>query len=123
MTNYSEVTGYIPTNITIVSRPKIELMVNGKNYSNVRPAYIVDSTNEKTLESAMSWSKGRYWEKQTEEPTVETFPNNSIYGVQIHDLEIRGEGGRAYKVLVTTPTTGFYYVDMREDSCNFYRKL
>lgn len=112
--DYSSIRGYIPTELTIVSRPEQDILVDEKTIK-ARPAYIVDSANEKTKESAICWAKGNYWEKITEEPKIETHTNDILFGVRISDLEIRSEGGRAYKVLIPTYTTGYYYVDLRED--------
>jgi len=85
----------------------------------VLPAYVSDADNERTIAS------GKYWaEAQANEwnPTTQTAikvaqvqtlarENTPIEGIKVVALEVRGQGGRAYKVL--TPD-GFYF-DLRED--------
>lgn len=40
---------------------------------------------------------------------------DNIFSVYLYDLEVRGEGGRAYKVLVTNDAINYFIVDMREE--------
>lgn len=40
---------------------------------------------------------------------------NNLFEVYLYALEIRGEGGRAYKVMVTNDDINYYIVDMREE--------
>lgn len=75
----------------------------------VRPTFVVDSLNEKTLNSAETWAGG--YQKDQTAYDITVLPNNPIGSVELIDLDHRGRGGRAWKVLID----GAYYVDMRED--------
>lgn len=86
----------------------------------VYPTYPVGSDLEKDLEKAKQWAEGKrtQWDlKQkkhvisTDSVSVETFDNGEIKDVKVLSMEHRGNGGRAYKILVD----GKYYVDLRED--------
>lgn len=72
--------------------------------------YPVDAENPKRIESAKSWASSHYSVDQKKLSVFEIENNLSI--IRILDLEIRGEGGRAYKCV---STHGFYF-DLREDT-------
>lgn len=72
----------------------------------VSPAFISDAVNKKTCQTGEYWAKGYNNKYTTEE--VDNIP---IKNVVITGLEKRGNGGRAYKVIVNDK----YYVDLRED--------
>lgn len=80
--------------------------------------YVSDADNKKTCETGAWWAEktsNRYNSTtQTYEQgsyTVEEVDNVPIKNVVITSLEHRGQGGRAYKVIVNDR----YYVDLRED--------
>jgi len=100
--------GYIPENIVFVFSDSIK----AKDI-NVVPAFPVDAANKKRLESADRWATNGNWQNRGKEKTVKKkeYPNGPFVDVRINDLEFRGEGGRAYKVVVGDD----YYVDFRED--------
>lgn len=116
--------GNIPKNLTLyVSNPKkIELKYEDSDISygksiDVNETFISDSDNVKTCDTGKKWAENnRLYDHSKRESiklgyTVETMPNNEISDVKITGLEHRGQGGRAYKVIVN----GKYYVDLRED--------
>lgn len=74
----------------------------------VRPTFVVDAVNEKTLATAERWAAS-YTGKENYD--IVEVPNSPIEAVEIIDLDHRGRGGRAWKVLIQNA----YYVDMRED--------
>lgn len=74
------------------------------------PAFPVDPTNEKTIKTARSWAIDRY-SSDLNKPHLEAETMNLVNKVQVVHLEHRGNGGRAYKVIVDDN----FYVDMRED--------
>lgn len=88
-------------------------------YTEVTPAFVADADNEKTINTGMNWASGRCtkWNPVTKcgevVGTVQKLKreNQPISGIRVVSLEVRGEGGRAYKVV--TPD-GFYF-DLRED--------
>lgn len=74
----------------------------------VRPAFCVDATNVKTLETARSWAKGyRYRDNTPEETEIPNDPQS----YRLVNLEVRSEGGRAWKVV----DKDNYYYDLREN--------
>lgn len=80
----------------------------------VSPTYVVDANNKKTHESAERWAKQEYYEqgKSKKHPhTEEERDNKPTSNVRLVNLEFRGNGGRAYKVVVD----GRFYFDLRED--------
>jgi hypothetical protein len=120
--------GHIPTDIVYIfggpvrvtrrwddaDQPDDELV-----FTEVIPAFVADSDNEKTINTGMSWAKNRCtrWNSVTNKAemigTVQkvNLENKPISNIRVIGLEIRGQGGRAYKVI--TPD-GFYF-DLRED--------
>lgn len=86
----------------------------------VYPTYVADAANKKTNETGVKWANeapyqldpaSGKWVKGKSNATTVDRPNDPIKSVKIMDLEIRGQGGRAYKVLIDEK----YYVDLRED--------
>lgn len=120
----SKFTGYIPPRIKYVQRAPREVSdywehdwltpeeLRRKGVL-VSEAFPIDATNKKTLETAMSWAGRRnYYDKGPEiAPKITEVANDPIPTLEIVSLDIRSEGGRAWKVLIH----GTYYVDLRED--------
>lgn len=86
----------------------------------VSPTFVTDLENLKTQKTAKAWAsrkhyaydsdKGRHVELK-ETYYVQECDNSPRSDVRIIDLDIRGNGGRAYRAVVD----GKYLVDMRED--------
>lgn len=74
----------------------------------VRPTFVVDAANPKTLATATAWASG--YQGKDNYDIIEV-PNDPIEAVEIIGLDHRGRGGRAWKVLISNA----YYVDLRED--------
>ena len=94
-----------------------EKELTSKSYD-VYPTYVADAKNKKTNETGEKWANesmatwnGKAYVKPPSNATVVDLPNEPFTDIKIMDLEIRGQGGRAYKVLID----GKYYVDLRED--------
>ena len=86
----------------------------------VYPTFPADAGDEKMMIRASEWAKNnnQSWDSKKNEwiktkipVTINTVDNKPIKKVRLLSLEFRGEGGRAYKVLLDDK----YYVDMRED--------
>jgi len=92
----------IPKKLIIVE--KIYKNYQGKKVIDIFP---VDATNPKTLETALSWVKNGKENTYAQTPC----DNVPIEDVVIKTLEHRGEGGRAYKILINNK----YRYDLRED--------
>lgn len=121
--------GYIPDRLKYVQRAPSEVrMYREDKYMeddepkeapiSLRETFVVDATNEKTLKTAREWAGARmtYQENtfRLEDPvgmSITELPNDPIPALELVTLEVRGEGGRAWKVLVH----GQHYVDLRED--------
>lgn len=110
-------TGNIPENITFWSRGETKVIQkwddldsDSKEYI-VRPAYVADSKNKKTNKTGEDWSKQTGYKTKILDPSKETLKNDPIDNVRVVCLEFRGQGGRAYKVIVNDK----YFVDLRED--------
>lgn len=102
----------IPDKVTLFCREyeRVELM-NGE-HKKVMPTYPAHEYSKARMEGGLKWSNQSYGgaaRKVGLFRKVET--ENKFRGLYLHRLEIRGEGGRAYKVAVA----GEYYVDLRED--------
>ena len=66
----------------------------------------------KDLTTAKSWATGHHWQnKNNYIPEIIETDNVPISDVRVVTLEHRGNGGRAYKVIIN----GFMYADIRED--------
>lgn len=74
-------------------------------------AYPVDADKPQRIEAASKWAMSHYSVKQDKQLTTFVF-DNEIPIIRILNLEIRGEGGRAYKCV---DQNGFYF-DLREDT-------
>ena len=90
--------GYLPKNITYVcSSPQTEETYFDDDDSvaisshKVTPTFVVE--DGKSLDSAIRWSG-------LKKPRTVTLPNEPIKNVKVLNLETRGNGGRAYKVLL-----------------------
>jgi hypothetical protein len=86
----------------------------------VYPAFPIDPDNENGIIRAKQWAKdqNKQWDFSKKEwveticdVSTDTFDNLPIKNIKLVCLESRGEGGRAYKVIIDDK----YYVDMRED--------
>ena len=83
----------------------------------VNETFVSDAENAKTCATGEEWAKKNgIWNSNTRKYdlfgyNVEEVDNTPITDVIVTSLEHRGNGGRAYKVIVN----GKYYVDLRED--------
>ena len=103
------VQGHIPTRIRVYLRPALEY--KGPNNIKVlgRPAFICNAES-KSFKAAQTWAT------QYGIPDMDRFKpfemdNDPIPMLTLVGLDIRGEGGRAYKVV----TPDGFLVDLRED--------
>ena len=109
--------GSIPVNLKIFIRPKVNVKFKFDDIEaapdvavvSAYPAFVTDATNPKTQLTAERWAKG-YW-RGTDKFTTEERPNTPTSNVRIIGLDVRGNGGRAWQVLVDDT----YIFDMRED--------
>lgn len=76
----------------------------------VQWAFISDENSKSSLKTATEWASRSFGHANSDSEMIST-ENPPRSGYRIFDLEFRGEGGRAYKVI----TPDGYYVDMRED--------
>lgn len=113
----SKFTGYIPAQLKYVQRPPRKVVDYWEHdmWENDKPtgvmvaeAFVVDASNPRTLKTAMTWAQGYGAERKAK---VTELPNDPIASLEIVSLDIRSEGGRAWKALIN----GKYYVDLRED--------
>lgn len=103
--------GYVPTTMKYVQRePKTirefwEHALDGdeKTELSLTEAFPVDAEDKKRLVTAMQWAG--------DHAKVTEMPNDPIPTIEIISLEIRAQGGRAWKALIH----GTFYVDLRED--------
>lgn len=107
------VTGYIPEKLTAVCKEPVKVGAYENAGTEVVPAFIVDASNAKTLETAQYWASSRSPLKKSEVPCI-GLDNKPIRGIRILGLDVRDEGGRAYKVAIPT-NERLFYVDLRED--------
>jgi len=106
---------HIPERLIIFcQRPYEREAVDGETYM-VTPAYPVDEkADKKVIENARKWSNertfrnGSYLNIPGKEEIVE---NKEFTNIRIIELDIRGQGGRAFKILLNNK----YYFDMREN--------
>lgn len=107
--------GSIPEKVTLFIRPsknvyfKWESDVARSASFDVRPCFISDYKNKKTLETGKLWATINNIEPET--ITVENKP----FKIKIITLEIREKGGRAYKVSASLGGVDNLYFDLRED--------
>jgi hypothetical protein len=78
------------------------------NKITVYPTYVVDAESKNPLQNAIKWAK----RNTSKEVVIDTLDNNPIDNIKILSLDVRKNGGRAYKVLIDDK----YYVDFREDA-------
>lgn len=108
----------IPEGITYVFRASREVAIGWDDIeetgttARVDPAFPVETGNAKTLETAQRWAVG--WSDKATAPSTE-IPNEPIAKITIVNLELRDEGGRAYKVALPSIGGRTPYVDLRED--------
>jgi hypothetical protein len=93
--------GNIPENVTMFWSDNTD----GK-------AYVSDSTNEATISTGIEWARPYRGDDLI---CSSEMANKPMSGVRIESLEIRGKGGRAYKVIIPTG----HLVDLREDQLMF----
>ena len=98
----------------------IDFWENSNDTVSVYPTFPVADGDEKTLERAEKWAKDQCVVRDpitknlvSDDTKVEiiTVDNEPIRNIKVLSLEGRGNGGRAYKVVIDDK----YYVDMRED--------
>ena len=94
--------GSIPTRLVAVQQKAIPNPCGG---AKIFPAFVTDYDAPKTLQTAISWAN-----RGGRGATVEV-PNDPIPSLRVVEMEIRMEGGRAWKVV----TPQGWYVDLRED--------
>lgn len=80
----------------------------------VIPVYVSDAINEKTLATGRAWATGHYRHGMpTPPPPKEVQRKNEPFtGVRIMGLDVRMNGGRAWKCV----SEEGYYFDLREDN-------
>lgn len=104
--------GSIPAKLVIFLRPEKTFQhPNGESLT-TRPAYVGDAERDWCRERGSSWAEGPRWSKAKNEVETLEVPNTPFEYLRIIDLDIRSEGGRAFKVL----TAEGYLVDLREDA-------
>ena len=119
--------GSIPENLKIFARPESKFKFKWDDIQNdedplnltikCQPAFITDATNLKSQTVATKWCGHtiyNYETRQREKPSgmeVIDCKNDFIKSVRIIGLEVRSQGGRAWKCLINNK----YLVDMRED--------
>ena len=110
--------GYIPEKIVYICKAEKTITphfgdTNEEFFKTAaKPAFPVDPNKTATVETARSWAtRYNYNEEVNTQPIEIEMSNEPIYEVQLVDLEIRAEGGRAYKAIVH----GSFLVDIRED--------
>lgn len=112
-------TGYIPDKLKVVCRKLHEHKARVGSVS-AKAAFFVSANSAKSLETAKAWAEGKWkhgWYSTPDKvatPEVLDLDNNPIDKVRLVDLEVRGEGGRAFKVLIRHGEDDLL-VDLRED--------
>jgi hypothetical protein len=76
----------------------------------VTPAFPIEDGNAKSMATAKKWAEQTYYGESKRTSKTEVVSNDPVTGVRVLSLEQRGNGGRAYKVIIHN-----YYVDLRED--------
>jgi hypothetical protein len=121
---------HIPTQLKFYCRGPIHVQISNRKIKNENDEtevfvgdqiYVTDAENERTQKSALRWASHNFYQWDAEKnaevlrrdyvPTIVDFSNNPMRDIRILDLEHRGEGGRAYQVLVHNK----YIFDLRED--------
>jgi hypothetical protein len=110
--------GSIPEKLLIIERDPIKVGLNWddleedeENGTEVRPAFVSDAANAKTVETGRAWAEGGFWAKNKKKPFETEIPNKPRSGYRVVSLEKRSEGGRAWKVI----SPDGYWFDLRED--------
>jgi hypothetical protein len=115
--------GTVPTQINYVYSSPEQVVARSswddtknKTSITVYSSYPVEVGDEKCLERAKKWAEYlnlHSWDTKAVKHIVQidTLNNDPLEKLKLISLESRGEGGRAYKVLVNDK----YYVDLRED--------
>ena len=115
----------IPQNLKLFVAPTEKVKLHWDDDSSivlkeisVNATFVSDADNTKTCETGKSWldSKCSRYDWQTKKTTqlkglIVLKDNKPTKNVVIASLEHRGQGGRAYKVIVDSK----HYVDLRED--------
>lgn len=106
------VVGYVPAKMTYVQRAPSEVSDYWEHdfwgdekppTRTVRETFVVDADNPNTRKTATEWAGPHaVFTDKTNDPIEE---------VEVVSLVLRGNGGRAWKVLID----GTFYVDLRED--------
>lgn len=107
-------TGYVIDSVTYVCRAKETVNIlwdpderaigtNVAKFLEVTPIFPVPTGNEARLQTALQWAEN------PEAPKI--IKKNTPFEIQICELDVRGQGGRAYKVM---DSQGHYF-DLRED--------
>lgn len=116
--------GNIPTKLKIFARPESVLRRGWDNIHEdvieykVREIFVTDQEREKTHETASYWLNGVYSKDPNHSlkcKVLDNIPNKEITDLRILTLEIRGQGGRAYKVSATIGDIKNACFDLRED--------
>lgn len=89
----------VPEKLLVFLRPEEKKDWKIAGDLSVFPAYAVDSENLERQMSAKKWSEGHYYSPTKKGPIPEPVLVDNHFTLRILDLEIRGEGGRAYKVV------------------------
>lgn len=106
------VVGYVPAKMTFVQREPSEVSDYWEHdfwgdekppTRTVRETFVVDADNPNTRKTATEWAGPH--------AVFTDKPNDPIEEVEVVSLVLRGNGGRAWKVLID----GTFYVDLRED--------
>lgn len=106
------VQGKIPDTISIYSTDEsiITREIGAvKEEAEIKPSFICDKDSKTAHETAKNWASGY---GRTRPYNHEDRPNEPWEGLKVWDLEVRGNGGRAYKVI----TPDGLYLDLREDT-------
>jgi len=98
----------IPKRLRFYSKPEQDIKHPNGYDAVVYNTFAVDINNMNTNETARIWAEGYRKLK----PLIHEFDNKPINDVKLYDLEKRGQGGRAYKVLIYDQ----FVFDLREDT-------
>jgi len=115
----SYVEGNIPEKIVYVYSSLEEVTIgcgweSQQQKIDVYPSFIVDASKTNTMKTAETWATRRTHYSNAKKAiglTKDEKDNKPIKNLRLIRLDIRSEGGRAYKVVID----GKYYADLRED--------
>ena len=110
LTKYGTAKGSIPKDLVVVLRDTVPYETPVGTIT-ACAAFVTDAASKTALDTAKDWADGYRGAGATKTPMIVTCPNAPIPHLRVVNLEERGEGGRAWKVL--TPEN--WYVDFRED--------